>query len=282
MMGAHHAACGAAAWVALTSQAEVSLAAVQQNAPWLPDSLTLGMGLLDLSPMGIITGALVCAGAALVPDADHHNATIAHSLPPLSNVVCGAIGKVSGGHRHGTHSILGVIAFVAVAFVAGLWVIDTDAFGAVYAGAGILTVLLTAFAAKALKLMPDRLRKTPWAVGIFFGAFIALFGPEDQGWFVFAMGVGVIVHILGDMMTTGGCNLVWPLSIKPPKAVQKIPFLNRIWQRNGYVSFPVLGNAGSVREWFLLIPISLYAAAGVIMATVDMGQTGVENMMAMF
>lgn len=280
MMGAHHAACGAAAWVALTSHAEVSLAAVHAEVAWIPESITLGMGLMDLSPMGIITGALVCAGAALAPDADHHNATIAHSLPPLSNVVCGAIGKISGGHRHGTHSIIGIIAFMAVAWLAGLWTIDTEQFGTVYAGAGLLTILLISFAAKALKLMPDKLRKTPWAVGIFFGAFIALFGPEDQGWFVFAMGVGVVVHILGDMMTTGGCNLVWPFKIKPPKAVASIPVLNRIWQKNGYVSFPVLGNAGSVREWFLLVPISLYAAAGVIMATVDMGRSGVEQFVA--
>lgn len=49
------------------------------------------------SPIGIVTGALVTAGAAMLPDADHHNATIAHSLPPLSNAMCAGIGKLAGG-----------------------------------------------------------------------------------------------------------------------------------------------------------------------------------------
>ena len=60
-------------------------------------------------------------GAALVPDADHHNATIAHSLPPLSNAVCAGVGALAGGHRRGTHSLIGLAAFVAVAWIAGFF-----------------------------------------------------------------------------------------------------------------------------------------------------------------
>ncbi|GAB2734417.1 metal-dependent hydrolase [Sinomonas soli] len=207
-------------------------------------------------------------------DADHHNATIARSLPHLSNAMCAGVGAVSGGHRHGTHSILGVAAFVAVAWAAGLWTIHTDWFGQVGIGAGILSVLLVAFAAKALKIIPDSMRKAPWAVGLTLGAFIALFAPQEQGWFPLAMGVGVVVHILGDMLTTGGVNLTWPLTVKPPRAIAKLPVISWMWKPNGYFAVPVLGNAGSWREWLLLVPIGAYAIVGVGATLAGMGKSG--------
>ncbi|RJT80023.1 metal-dependent hydrolase [Arthrobacter cheniae] len=260
MMGAHHAACGAAAWVAATTRIEVHPALL---IPGLPESVTLGLGLLDVSPVGVVTGALVTAGAALLPDADHHNATIAHSLPPLSNLLCAGIGTISGGHRRGTHSLLGVACFVAVAFISGLWTVDTVDFGTVYPGAGVLTVLLVSFAAKALKIIPDGMRRSPWAVGLTAGAFVTAFAPEEQFWFPLAVGIGVVVHILGDMLTTGGCNPVYPFRLRRPRNLAKLPVVAQVWRPNGNIAVPVLGNAGSVREWCLLVPVSLYAIGGI-------------------
>ncbi|MHA7295184.1 metal-dependent hydrolase [Arthrobacter sp. HLT1-21] len=276
MMGAHHAACGAAAWVAITTSATVPLNFIAEGA-----TMQAGFGLLEVGPVGVITGALVCAGAALVPDADHHNATIAHSLPPLSNAICTGIGAAAGGHRHGTHSIIGIAFFTALAWLAGLWTTELTGFGTIGIGAGILSVLLVAFAAKALKIIPDSMRKSPWAVGITAGAFIAFFPPEHASWFPIAMGLGVIIHILGDMMTTGGCNLAWPVTIKPPKVLRSVPVINMMWKPNGYFAIPVLGNAGSWREWLLLVPISLYAIAGVGTVMATAGQDGLTALVAM-
>jgi membrane-bound metal-dependent hydrolase YbcI (DUF457 family) len=259
----------------------VDLAPLNEQFGWGVQSMNVGLGLLHVSPIGIVTGALVTAGAALIPDADHHNATIAHALPPLSNAMCTGVGAISGGHRHGTHSILGIAVFVAIAWLAGLWTMTVDLFGTIYPGAGILSVLLVAFAAKALKIIPDRLQKSPWAVGLGVGAFIALFAPQEQSWFPIAVGVGVIVHIAGDVMTTGGCNLVWPFAIKPPKVIAAIPILNVCWKPNGYLSIPVLGNAGSTREWLLLVPIGLYAVLGVTLPmVVVMSQAGLTTLAA--
>ncbi|THJ66668.1 metal-dependent hydrolase [Arthrobacter echini] len=280
MMGAHHAACGAAAWVAVTTDIEVGLGALAGRIPVLPESVGVGLGLLDVSLVGVVTGALVTAGAALLPDADHHNATIAHSLPPLSNALCDGIGAISGGHRHGTHSIIGIAAFIAIAWVAGLWTVQTETFGRIYPGAGLLAVLLVSFAAKALKIIPDRMRKSPWVVGLAAGIFITAFAPEEQFWFPIAVGIGVIVHIIGDLMTTGGCNLFYPLVIRPPKVIAALPVVNWVWKRNGYVGVPVLGNAGSAREWCLLVPISLYAIGGVGWAVISMGRTGLQTLTA--
>ncbi len=276
MMGAHHAACGAAAWVALTTRLHVDLGSAAAYLPLLPQGFDLGLGLLAVSPAGIITGAIVTAGAALVPDADHSNATIAHALPPVSNVLCREIGRFSGGHRHGTHSLIGLAVFVGVASLAGLWTVPLDPFGTIFPGAGILSVLLVSFAAKVLTMIPDSMRKFPWAVGLAVGAFITFFAPQERAWFPLAMSVGVAVHILGDMLTTGGCNIIWPLRIRPPKVLRKVPMIHWFWKPSGYLALPILGSAGSWREWLLLVPVSLYAVVGVAAAAVDLGHAGVH------
>lgn len=258
MMGAHHAASGAAVWLALTTRFDVGLAPLAQVFPALPEQITLGMGLMDVSPTGVVAGALVAAGAALVPDADHRHATIAHSLPPLSNIMCIQVGRLSGGHRHGTHSILGLAVFVAIAALAGMWRIELPDFGTIYPGAGILAVLLASFAAKALKIIPDTMRKFPWILGLAVGAFVTFFAPQEHYWFPMTMALGVATHIAGDMLTTGGCNLLWPLRIRPPRFLRKVPLLKQFWRPSGNIALPILGNAGSVREWLLLVPMSGY------------------------
>jgi membrane-bound metal-dependent hydrolase YbcI (DUF457 family) len=279
MLGAHHAASGAAAWIALTTQFEVSLGGVIE-AEWAQHPILLGAGMLDVGPTGVITGAFVTAGAALVPDADHHRATIAHSLPPVSNAVCSAVGTLAGGHRRGTHSILGAAAFVALAWLAGLPMIETQRFGTVYPAAGLLCILLVAFAAKALKFIPDRLRKTPWVVGLAVAAFITAFSPEQQNWFPLAMAIGVVVHLLGDMITTGGINLLWPVRIRPPRALRKVPGLRRIWRPSGSFALPLLGNAGSWREWLLLVPVSAYVVLVLAGAASDLSHAGMATFVA--
>ncbi|MHA7271061.1 metal-dependent hydrolase [Arthrobacter sp. HLT1-20] len=258
MMGAHHAASGAAVWLALTTQFTVGLGALHHVLPAAPERITLGMGLLELTPTAVVAGALVTAGAALVPDADHRHATIAHSLPPVSNILCIQVGKMSGGHRHGTHSVLGLASFVAIAWLAGMWTVELASFGTIFPGAGLLAVLLASFAAKSLKFIPDTMRKFPWVVGLAVGTFVTLFAPQEPYWFPLSMALGVSIHIIGDMLTTGGCNLLWPLRIRPPRMLRKIPLLKNIWRPGGNIAIPLLGNAGSVREWLVLVPVSGY------------------------
>ncbi|GIJ00250.1 LexA-binding, inner membrane-associated putative hydrolase [Sediminihabitans luteus] len=244
MMGGHHAASGAAAWVALASTAPLTL------------------GVHPVSNVGVITGAIVCAGAALLPDADHHSGTIAHSLPPVSEHMTRAIGAISGGHRNGTHSILGVVVFTAIAWLAGTWTVQTEAFGEIGVGAGIMTILLAAFALKALKLTRNG-KFGPWVSSVTLAVLIALLAPEEWNWMPFAVALGCIVHILGDVLTTGGCPLLWPIEIKSPRWVRRNRFLGSIWKSGGGFALPILGDAGSVREWIVMTPVSIYAVFGV-------------------
>ncbi|MDQ0850666.1 uncharacterized membrane protein YoaK (UPF0700 family) [Arthrobacter sp. B3I9] len=74
---------------------------------------------------------------------------------------------------------------------------QVEPFGTIDPGAGILSVLLVAFAAKALRIIPDRMRKSPQAVSLAMGVFITVFAPAEQGRSPLPMGIGVIVHVSG-------------------------------------------------------------------------------------
>lgn len=97
MMGPHHAACGAAGWVAATSA-------------------TAGFGWLPWTPAEFGIGILAAAGAALLPDLDHPNASAARGLPPVTTALAALTASLSGGHRHGTHSLFGATIFTAAAW----------------------------------------------------------------------------------------------------------------------------------------------------------------------
>ena len=76
----------------------------------------------------------------------------------------------------------------------------------------------------------------------------------------------MVVHIVGDLITTGGVPLLWPLVIRPPKLLRRVPLLRNVWRANGALSVPLLGRAGSKREWLVLIPVGAYAMVGMSMA----------------
>jgi len=76
MMGYSHAVSAAAGWLILAETGMVQV----------PDTLTL------------IVTTLACAGAGMLPDIDHHNGSIANSIPPISRWVARIVGAVSGGH----------------------------------------------------------------------------------------------------------------------------------------------------------------------------------------
>lgn len=273
MMGPHHAACGAAAWVLIAADSAVPLGPLAGVGIFgagsglvLPDAVPLGFGLFPgITDLGVLTGAIVAAGAALLPDADHRRASIAHSLPPVSEWICAAVGRIAGGHRNGTHSLLGLAAFTLLAWLLSTVALPTT-LGLLPVGAGLGTVLLASFAVKALKFMPDRAQRIPWLVAIPLGALVTV-GLGNQGQlFVVAVATGVIIHIAGDMLTDGGCNLLWPASLRPPRLVSRLPLLKTLWSTGGRMKLPLLGPTGSRREWSLATVVSLVAVAGLLSA----------------
>ena len=247
MMGGHHAASGAAAWVAIASTGPYTLG-------WYP-----------LDATGILIGGMATAGTALVCDWDHRHSTVANSLPPLSNVIAVGIENASGGHRQGTHSVLGAAFFVLLATLAGQIQLQTD-WGLLSVGAGLLCMFMINIAAKALKLFPKAGFISNWLFALAMAGLVTWFAPDQWTWLPISMLTGVVVHIVGDMITTGGVPLLWPIVIKPPRFLRKLPVLNDIWRANGAFSIPLLGRAGSKREWLVLIPVSAYAMVGMCVA----------------
>lgn len=253
MMGTSHAITGATAWVAVTSTAIPSL------------------GLYPLDGIGVVSGAIVCAGAALLPDADHPSATIAHSFPGGS-VVTGALGKASGGHRKGMHSLVAVVAVTLGALLLSRLAIDMPALGRpLQLGAALAIVTCVCFALKALKLV--RSWPKAWLGGLATAAVLVWFLPADIGWLPWAVGAGYLVHLLGDFMTTGGVPWLWPWMPKPPQSVRKSWLIN-LWRPYGGFAAPVLGNAGSSREWLLMLPLSAYTIWGLAMGVADLDSIG--------
>ena len=241
---------GAAAWLAITTPVSIG-------------SVDLGFGALQMDRWETLAGAIVCAGAALLPDADHHGATIARSLPPISSIFTRIIGKASGGHRNGTHSILGMAFFILLAWLANGWAVQTAALGIVYPAAALFAVLLISFAVKSVKFMPPALC---WVIALAAGAFVGMNTPEENQWFLLAVAIGVAAHVLGDMLTIGGCNLIWPIKIRSPRWFRRLPVIGSVWKANGRVAVPVLAATGSAAEWTLASLLTVYVGVALIVA----------------
>lgn len=109
-----------------------------------------------VTPATAFTAAAVCAGAALLPDLDHPEASIAHTFGPVSRIAAVLTNAASarvyartktardegrdGGHRGVTHTVVFALLAGGVAGVLALW------------RPGLMTVLfcLLAFALRAL------------------------------------------------------------------------------------------------------------------------------------
>lgn len=247
MMGTGHAASGAAAWVAVSVTASV-------NYP------TLGWFTTD--PSSVLLGGLVCAGAALLPDADHHNATIAHSVPGAGRVAAGAIGAVTGGHRKGMHSLLAVVGIVWLSYWLATVTVTPSWWGgaALQVGSAVAVMACVTFAVKVLKVTKSWF--VAWIAGAAMATLVLFFAPEEFSWLPVCIGLGYLVHLLGDALTVQGVPFFWPLRINPPRFISDTPILNKVWLPKGAVAIPLLGNAGSWRENLLFYALIIYVLGG--------------------
>lgn len=249
MMGRSHAVSGALAWAIATS------------VPAIAGPLGLGSLPLDLQ----LVGLGVTAGWALAPDADHARATISRSAPGASLLTATA-GRISGGHRHGMHSLL------AIAVVWYLVPVLTELrFPVPLVGPVSLAALLTlpalAFAAKAIRAAPSW--PIAWAGAVVVTALLIGLADGTWAWLRVAATLGYLVHVAGDALTTEGINWLWPLRIRSPRWVRRTP-LRHLWTSGGYAAVPVLGSAGSWREtilyWLMSGATIVLTAAGVTAA----------------
>lgn len=223
MMGPTHALSGVAAYLGAAAVADTFIT--------------------HAGPGELALGSLLAAGAALAPDLDHHNSTATHTYGFLTGGISRVIRLISGGHRGGTHSILGTAVAVGLAYAASLSVIAT----------GVVCWVLGGVAARAFGLVSIVYPKVSGATRalIVAAATAALmyFAPQAVWVLPLAVGIGWAAHIAGDCITNMGCPLGWPLS-----------------QRN--LGLPLVDTDG-LRERYLVVPGLMVAT--VVLAAIDTG-----------
>lgn len=196
-MGASHAATGAAVWLA-----GCAAAAAVDHQPGV---------------YVMLVGTPLCAFGAILPDIDHRSSSVAHSLGWPTEKLAGGVarfgawlhkttrtdvdGRDLDGHRTISHGVL----FAALMFLAFGWL---GVHGAWYATMG-LTAFATATGLRALKVRSGR---------YLLAAAVAVAGwwwPAPSGWWLgWAIGVGALVHSLGDWLTNTGVPLTFPIKFR--------------------------------------------------------------------
>ena len=202
-----------------------------------------GEFILHLPPLQTAALAGFTAAFATLPDLDQCGSSVARSLGFLSEGFAWIVHKISGGHRHATHSILGVAVFTALAWLC-------CAFRHTPAGHWALALLLAlAFAAglRALRL------------GGHLGDLLALgaaFAVGWEGWSLAlipaACALGCLTHIAGDMLTVQGCPLAWPVSTRHFGLPRPVGFTTGTWRENLVVA-PALMLALGWLSWHAII-----------------------------
>jgi membrane-bound metal-dependent hydrolase YbcI (DUF457 family) len=144
------------------------------------------------------------AGMALLPDLDKCGSSPARCLGFLSEAVAWVIGKLSGGHRHLTHSILGIGIFTGLAWLSAHYRADV-------AGKAGLALLMTLSVAGGLEALHIARGHVADVIGIGVAAAEVWYG-FGLALIPLAVLIGTTTHIAGDMLTDSGCMLGYPAS----------------------------------------------------------------------
>lgn len=147
-------------------------------------------------------------GAAILNDIDHHDSTVSSTYGPIT----GSISKVLS-HRKQTHSVPGIMAFGTGVYFAAEHSTNIIA-------KGVLAFVLILIWSSTLRLFKiegklDDFAPIPFALMITYGqpwlnelgipAFPFRFLP-------FLIVLGMLVHVIGDLLTKQPIPLFWPLS----------------------------------------------------------------------
>jgi membrane-bound metal-dependent hydrolase YbcI (DUF457 family) len=163
----------------------------------------VGLYVTHLSMPGLALFAGLTAGAAVLPDVDHPNSSLAHSFGFLTKGFAWLVGRISGGHRHLTHAVLGVAGFWGLAWLAVKFRPDLAGkvgltlFLALIIASGLYALAVTGHGADVLAI----------------AAAIALVVTGTWlGLLALATVLGCATHVVGDLMTDEGCPLAFPFS----------------------------------------------------------------------
>ena len=206
MTGRSHMALGATAGIVATTLAQPSHNAAQ-----------------------VALTTTIAAGAALACDLDTPNGLLANSLGPLTRVGARALGRICGGHRHGTHSLLFCGLTCLAVTIALQSSAPLHAFGhTVHTGQAALAAVAYITTAMALSALAG----IHGAHCVLLAAAAAALGVRigtDTEAIAIAFSAGCWSHLVGDALTPDGIPPLWPASDRR-------------------VSLAVIGHTGDLRE----------------------------------
>lgn len=155
------------------------------------------------TPLELAGGTGMAAGAALLPDLDHHRGTASSAWGPLTRMFGKLVGWVCGGHRKGTHTLAAVIIVAALVKAA------------LYLTVPALVVVVASLAGLAFiaweDVIPGRWERL-WPVNLAVSAGFAWWAVAslDLSWLPAAVAIGWLAHLAGDLVTDGGVPLFAP------------------------------------------------------------------------
>ena len=242
MMGRSHAASGAVVGLAL--------------AP------ALGLDTTEAVPF-----AVAVAGYSIFPDLDCGGATASKLLGPLTGALSWLVCRLSamvyratrtdhrstsaGTHRHLTHTVLFALGMGLLAWSTALaspWVVaGWLTFGVLSAGAALSD--LAALVAAAAAAIPLAASTNP----------LAALG-DMQPWVGLAVGLGCLVHLVGDGITVSGIPALWPVPIGG-KTWHDLHLLPRGWRLHtghkveNWLLYPAFVAGAALLAWPALQPV---------------------------
>lgn len=178
----------------------------------------------------LVVGA-AASGAALLPDFDTTDSTIASAFGFIGSWAANKIGSLAGGHRKATHSLLAV-GLVFLLFLGG----DLLGVSAIFFG------ILLALGWRALSGFMWGLRRFYILVGVLGGIYFAHVRLLNAWGLALAVALGYAIHLLGDLLTSGGVPLLWP---KPRRE-----------------ALPIFGNTGGIGESIFGIGLFIVTVIG--------------------
>ncbi|WP_026422502.1 metal-dependent hydrolase [Actinokineospora inagensis] len=205
--GPTHAMSGLAAWAAVTALAD-------------------GSAIGSLSAKGWLVGAVLSAGAALLPDLDHPESTVSSTFGPITQAASQLLNGIShgiyrftrtkhdanrdGGHRGLTHTLV----FAVIATVVTTAIIQTSRSWAL----PLLMFFFCGLAVRGIMHKWSPRHDALWITGTSLVLTYACLRWTDQttadaAACGVAVGIGCVAHYIGDAITEQGCPILWPVPI---------------------------------------------------------------------
>lgn len=169
-------------------------------ALWLGAATVVDAAVTPLTGGQVALGAFLAAGGAMAPDLDQPGSTVSRTFGPFTNLLARLVDLLAGGHRWGTHSLMGLAATGALTW----WAVDHAPW--------VTTWILLGIGLRGLRANGRHRWYSQVALTLFMALvalLVVLSGTPLVMLTVLAVLIGAVSHVGLDMLTPEGCPLFW-------------------------------------------------------------------------